>query len=294
MSNVRRIIPVAQARLGLAGPEGHVERITPEIARHLLGGMMRNRLVKDARVNVYAEAMRSGDFKSLNGECLVINRDGALEDGQHRLHALLKSGLPYMDFLVVRGVEPGSGQTNGQGAPRQPSDIATMRGYENSRVLMAAVRWLWTYENDWPGGLSHVRTLSVATLLKYLEANAHLVVANEEIRKNYGQAGRLMMASIATFVRVVTDRLSPKQSNDFFEALNTGEAQPQSRQVIKLRDRLMSRESARNRLRPAEIIVITARTWNAMRAGREVSKLYIGRETAEHGGEPYRTAPRFE
>lgn len=272
-----------------------VERITPEIAQAMLTRNVGNRTFKPAAARKYLRAMRTGHFKSLNGEAIVFNWDGGLEDGQHRLTALIDSGLPFMDFLIVRGVAPKSNETMDQGAPRTVADGAAMRGFEDTRVLMAAVRWAWIYEKDWPGGLTHNPDLSAHELLEYLQENSHIAYANTEVRREYPRAHRLLMPSVATFVRVATDAVDPELSNEFFRALDTGQLSDASRQISGLRDKLLARSGRSHRMRPADIVVFAARVWNAMRAGRDIRVLVVGRDMGKHDQKnPYRNAPRFE
>lgn len=271
-----------------------IERITPRMAEQILSNNPLNRVVKEAPLAKYTSDMRSGQFKSLNGETIVINKHGGLEDGQHRLLALIESGLPFLDFLVVRGVEPRSNETIDQGAQRTAADAAAMRGYECTRVLIAAVRWCWTYNHAWPQGLSSTRALSTPKLLEYLDANSHIAYASTEVRKEYPRACGLLMGSIAVFTRVITDAIDPQQSNDFFRALETGETTYATRQVLKLRDKLIAREARKHRLRAPEIIIVTIRCWNAMRHNRELSSLIVARNAGDDRENPYRNAPRFE
>ena len=63
--------------------QARVERITPESARSMLSKMVVNRPLKSVRVELFAQAMRENVFDSLNGETLIINDEGRLEDGQH-------------------------------------------------------------------------------------------------------------------------------------------------------------------------------------------------------------------
>lgn len=275
---------------------GAVERITTIQAARILQARPHNRHISKETVAKYAREMIAGTFQSLNGETIIFNREGGLENGQHRLTARVTSGLLHMDFMVVRGVEPGAYETHDQGRPRSAADAATLRGYQHSRVLMAAVRWLWIYNKEWPGGLTHKVPLSNGELLAYLEANQELSIAEDDVRRNYPNAGVMLVASIAVFVRVVTDALSPEMSKAFFATLQTGEAPPTLRPVLRLRDKLLARQSKTHRLRTAEILILTARVWNAVRKGRDLQKLTVVRD--HHGGEgdkhPFHNAPRFE
>jgi hypothetical protein len=256
----------------------------------MLATMVVNRPLKRQKVELFAQAMREGVFDSLNGETLIVNEAGNLEDGQHRLTAFVESGIDDLYFFVVRGVKEGAGQTVDQGTSRSPADIAAMIGYQNTRTVMAAVRWLWVYENDWPAGLNQRGSVPTKILLEFLKEQSELVVAVSEVCGEYAPVARLMTSSVAAFVRLVTDRLSVPHSKEFFDALKTGETTGLTRQTRNLRDKLLGRHSKTGRLRGQEIIVLTARCWNAYREGRDLTKLFITKENDN----TFRTAPRFK
>ena len=70
-------------------------RVTPDFASVLLGKMGNNRRLNDERVNLYADQMRKGLWKR-SPQGIVIDEDGKLIDGQHRLRAVIKSGCDVM------------------------------------------------------------------------------------------------------------------------------------------------------------------------------------------------------
>lgn len=92
----------------------NVEVITPEMAQEILDkskfifdnkekGKSKQRRVRWNTVDQYIKAMLEGRWR-LNGETIKLDKFGAVIDGQHRLWAVKKSGIP-MSFLVVRNVE---------------------------------------------------------------------------------------------------------------------------------------------------------------------------------------------
>jgi hypothetical protein len=273
--------------------EAVIEPVTPDSARAMLANMVVNRPLKERRVELFATAMKEGVFDSMNGETLIINEYGQLEDGQHRLSALIESGLPYMDFFVVRGVRVGAGTTVDQGTARSPGDIAAMMGYENGKTLVAAARWLWVYENAWPTGLHRLPGLiPTQTLIKFLEQHRRLTDVTAEIRSKYSAVGRLATSSVAIFVRYVTEAISQEQSDAFFDSLQTGDTTHATRMTRPLRDKLLARNSKSGRLNGSEIIVITTKVWNAMRENRELAKLYVSRY--DDPKQAFAQAPRFK
>ena len=79
-----------------------VENIGPDGAKKFLDRMIYNRNVSPSRVTAYAVDMRSGSW-DLNGQAIVLDENGLLLDGQHRLLAIIESGVT-LPMLVVRGM----------------------------------------------------------------------------------------------------------------------------------------------------------------------------------------------
>lgn len=79
-----------------------IEEIDPAQAATMLLHNTRNRPMKPATVNTYAKVMSSGDW-TFTGESISFDLRGRLVNGQHRLSAVVKSGVP-ITVVVVRGV----------------------------------------------------------------------------------------------------------------------------------------------------------------------------------------------
>ena len=80
----------------------NVETITPEIAEAYMERNKINRSVSNHTVAKYANDMSNGMWQ-INGEPIVFDVNGNLKDGQHRLLAVIRAGVP-VSMLVVRGV----------------------------------------------------------------------------------------------------------------------------------------------------------------------------------------------
>lgn len=79
--------------------------ISPETAKKMLEKNDRNRSTKSLTVQKYARDMISGTWYD-NGVPIVIDENGIIKDGQHRLHAIVKSGKTIrMLVLTVRSCE---------------------------------------------------------------------------------------------------------------------------------------------------------------------------------------------
>lgn len=67
--------------------------VTPEMAAEWLKSNTKNRSLSQAIVNYYAAEMKAGRWE-LNGETIKFYENGTLKDGQHRLSAVVKAGVP--------------------------------------------------------------------------------------------------------------------------------------------------------------------------------------------------------
>ena len=115
-----------------------VEKITPEKAREYLKTNTNNyRKMSRATIKRYADIMKAGKWE-LNGEPICFSESGVLKDGQHRLAAIVMSGVS-IETNVTRGVSE-SVTTYNTGKRRTDVDIAHARGIECDSTLIAAAR----------------------------------------------------------------------------------------------------------------------------------------------------------
>lgn len=134
--------------------------VTPEITAYLVGvdyewaanaleNQKRNRPLKQSKVKHLAKIIQAGKWV-LNGESIVLDQDGILIDGQHRLaaliHAVDKLGLDrektVIDAVVVNGVSSDAFHTIDQGEKRSLSDVVAISDYPHAPELAVALRLL--------------------------------------------------------------------------------------------------------------------------------------------------------
>ena len=85
--------------------EFKVVDITPKMAEVILAKNTHNRKVSAGLVAAYAADMKSGNWNEDTASCIAIGSDGTLCDGQHRLLAIIRSGLT-IKMNVCTGVDP--------------------------------------------------------------------------------------------------------------------------------------------------------------------------------------------
>jgi hypothetical protein len=126
--------------------------VTPEIAAEWLQANYQNRAVKPIILDQYISDMREGRWV-MNGQPLIFDQDGSLIDGQHRLHAVVKSGVS-TEFLIVSGVVRTNRQTIDIGAMRGLGDVLQLDGILSGNKMAAIARAIMAYETN--GGVSIV------------------------------------------------------------------------------------------------------------------------------------------
>lgn len=80
------------------------EYITPLVAKELLEKKGSNRKLSIATVQAYATDMANGNWTCKTGDAISLDKDGNVVNGQHRLAAIVKSGVGIHSW-VCRGVE---------------------------------------------------------------------------------------------------------------------------------------------------------------------------------------------
>lgn len=141
--------------------ETKTELITPEKAEKYLNMNKGNRSLRVGVVEKYAYDMKTGNWT----ECVVpitFYEDGDIADGQHRLYAIVESGVA-VKFLVLRGFPRTAGLNIDTGVARNLVDNAKIAGLADSlthNLLSAA----WFYEHGFKcrKGMSGAHRLAIA------------------------------------------------------------------------------------------------------------------------------------
>lgn len=113
------------------------ENITPAKAREYLKTSKGNRPISKVFVKSYADTMKKGKWL-LNGMCIIFDSDGHLQDGHHRLHAVIEAGIP-VRFDVTRGVDPQSFTTYDCGRHRTVGQLLAMQDVKHYNLVASIV-----------------------------------------------------------------------------------------------------------------------------------------------------------
>jgi len=115
-----------------------VETITPAKAKAYLGKNSSNRNLTRNHLAFLKSEILAGNFK-LNGQSIVLGTTGRLLDGQHRLTAIVETGIP-IQSVVMHDVDESVFTTIDTGKQRGGYDALHIHGAKNSKHLASAIR----------------------------------------------------------------------------------------------------------------------------------------------------------
>lgn len=244
--------------------------LTPEAAREILEQNRRNRSLREDYVRKLASAMERGEW-TVNGEPIQIAQDGTLLNGQHRLNAVVESGVT-VPMLVVRGLQPSAQMTMDTGTRRNLSDVLALHGQTDTTNLGAMLSMLHRYRNgdrlDNSGRTAPTPTEALALLEREPGIRDGITLGRRVFR-----AAR-MRVSVTALLVYLFDEADPGEGTRFFEALCNSRAEPQASPVRALRSNLDRVRNERGyRTSTYVLCALTIKAFNAWRAGREITLL---------------------
>lgn len=232
-----------------------VETITPAQATAYLRANTMNRPLLDASVKRLASAIRRREWK-VNGESIKFADDGTLIDGQYRLTACVRAGIP-ITTAVVRGLPKHVFDSLDQGKRRRTSDIFAMSGEKNPTLLSSACRAILSIESDGDFSL-HATTAQLENAL-----NDHPGARTWVSRFAGSKAKAFAPSSVVAVLTLGAERCGDAASDGFLKQLSSGAGLSESSPIFILRERLIAASTGNNRLRPRPAAAMIIKAWNA-------------------------------
>jgi len=219
--------------------------VTPDIAVQYLTKNQNNRPLDRFHVLKLSKDIADGKW-SMNGDTIRFNKDGELIDGQHRLNAVIKAGVPVPMIIVTDIEDPHAFRTIDTNSKlRNVGQVLGLMNVKNGFVAGAVARRLihWETTEDkstFSLDVANYRYVSTADIIQYVENN------NEEIQymvlkmkrslifKQCG-AGTILVTSL-----IICSRYNEEEAEEFINALISGYHPQMDSPVIRLRDRLLT------------------------------------------------------
>lgn len=252
-----------------------MERITPAKAAQYLKSNDGNRPLKEAVVRRFARALNAGHWRETH-QGIAFNGDGRLLDGQHRLTAIVRTGVPAR-IMVSRGLSSDAFLVIDTGANRSVPDHLSLMGYSNTNVLARVLLLQFIYDSQ-KGDIERRPTPDKAPdkddLMTVAQARPDLVEMCQ--RSPDSQIAReLATPALWAFLSYQFSLRDADLAAEFMDAMKTGANLREDSIVLLTRNRCMAiAGEVRARKRPPnaanmEKAAMIVRAWNRVRAGKE-------------------------
>lgn len=223
------------------------------------------------------------DFKArfeFNRKPIEYDEEGFVHDGQHRLHAVVESGLT-LPFVVVYGSKPCLSE--GWIRRRTMADHLYAEGLSNTQDLAAAIRLVAAYNagdiSQPPKSLSHAELEETRLLCPDLTDYVNMV-KNKPATKIVSPSalGAVMYISCC----LLAEKKGREIAEEFAYKIGHGTDLDAGNPILVLREKLLANKThATKKLDRTAILAFIIKAWNAYVAGQSIKKL-VWRPDADH------------
>lgn len=244
-------------------------QVTPDMAARWLGRNTRNRVIRQVVVDRYARDMSSGMWR-LDGNPIRFAPDGTLLDGQHRLAAVIKSGIT-ITTAVAQGISADAQAVMDSGRARTSGDMFAIDGEKHAHILAAAARLgLMVEAHDFSssgGKYSH-------------DEIARFVADNPDLRFSCDLAQKVARKvecapSMIAYTCMILGRIDRFAAANFWVAAAEKVGLAAGDPVLALTDRFAEARRRGEKLRRDAYLSAIYRAWNYRRAGKPMRLLKI-------------------
>lgn len=235
--------------------------ITPALAEKLLGMNTANRPIRKREVAEWKRKMSVGEYRPTH-QGIAIDSSGVLQDGQHRLTAIVELEAAQVAWVAV-GLPPENFTVVDVGRNRNYSDVFHLAGEVDTVALGSTIRLAYLYLNydgkSWSGsGMPKVTNAIVmetfnrdaARFREAVEVGADVKRAAYGIGKPSAAAAWYLIRRLNTLAK----------TNEFFEGIITGAEVPAGDPRLILGRRLRNMDGRRSV--NGEHLALLIKCWN--------------------------------
>lgn len=244
--------------------------ITPSMAaKWLTTNTEKQRTLSWGWVKFLARQITQGQWK-VNGETIILSYTGKLLQGQHRLQAIVMTGIA-IESLVVMDMDEGVYGTLDQVKPRSPADLLKELGYKYCNRLAATAQFIERY-NVGDFNFTGVRKFGKFSSLEVLGMVEKYPGVCDAIDATRALA-RVMPPSAGAGLYYLCAQKDETLAGLFYNTLGNGVGLKENEPVYQLREKLLKHRSGEIDLKSGYIAALTIKAWNLTRTGRKVKGL---------------------
>jgi hypothetical protein len=254
--------------------------LTPQDALEILKCNSRNRPMSKPTVMFYEDQLRRGLWK-FNGVPIIIGEGNVLLDGQHRLAAIVKSGIS-QQCLIVYGIDPNTFDTIDVGKSRSGADMLNIVNVKNSVGVSAIISSYYVLLNK-----NYVfQRSAVQTRLSKNEIVSNYLKSPDFWQDIFKQASRcnlkIKLLKISLIGGMMVYLIKDKKHNEakvisFFEQLFF-DTNIENTSIAILRDKLLKDITGQYKMTSKYKLALIIKAWNYYITGKDAKLLYYNSE----------------
>lgn len=240
--------------------------ITPTDAKNLLGKNPNNRALNQKLIKTIAEDIVSNRWM-LNGESIIISKEGELNDGQHRLLAICLANKP-VQALVFFGADRDSRHTVDISKPRTVANLLSMEGIPNYIHASAIAKIYLHYRHGKFSDGGSAFSTKQQIRQEYLDYSTEIDDSIQNVC--HIKFANLIGVTAACVAYIIIGKTGTQYRKEFFDKLLFGENIRAGDPILKAREHLLDLK-ARKATTQTRLEAIL-RYWNAWRRGIKVQR----------------------
>ena len=244
--------------------------VTPDLANALLNKNEKNRNLQKRRVQMYAADMSAGRWKA-TAQPVIVDADGRLQDGQHRLAAVVEAGVT-VEMWVAYGADPEHFDSLDLGTPRTAGQVLNMGGVPQANLRAAAARHVLRYRRYPRLVWNSSSSISKSEVIEFVETHDIIIPAGAEMFRSH--PGVSQSAWVACYHLIVSDSSAPGFWDDFADGVKLGIGLEEGDPRLALRNRgVVSAVQKWGSGQSDVLAILTA--WNYYLSGKRVKFIKV-------------------
>ena len=253
-----------------------IEVWTPKMAEAALAKNTVNRPVRGGKVDQYARDMTAKKWNW--SDPIVFDTEGNLIQGQHRMHAQIKSGET-ITWMIVRNVDPSAQKTMDTGIIRSVSDQLHFMGETASQLMAAVLRIVHHIDK---GTINAARyTVSNEEILSTLDKHPEVRHSTQIAMSSRGGMTPISPSVLGAAHWMISRVNGTAEADAFLHRIITLTSESEGSPVLALARR--ANEIKRNQMRVnyRDYLALVIKAWNYDAANKTVNKLNLYSKTGE-------------
>ena len=247
-------------------PKIEICMITPEVARDWMGKNIGNRPMYPSNVKKLVTAIKNNKWK-MTGDPIRFSDSGKLIDGQHRLQAIIDTGMT-VSCIVMHDLGDDIFDVIDSGKPRGKVDVLSIEyglPIETSGILSTASSLAIDYERE---QFHFSGKADKSELINFIDENNEIISSSEYAQKL--PKASPVPKSIAAVFHFYASKKNQEAAHKFLDRFMVGALLGPNDNLLHLRNHCTTAKVIRRPVSTTEILWRLIKIWNAEQRGAPI------------------------